>query len=109
MPAHRKKASQSDAKHVRQERVNRGSAVAGRSHSAWLWPEGRTRDLGAAGRHAEPVDGRIHRRDASSGHKDYSYVIEIDGIVIMIAAWLMNRGSGCGVIAPRLMMAVAMG
>jgi len=27
----------------------------------------------------------------------------------MIAAWLMNRGSGCGVIAPRLMMAVAMG
>ena len=107
-PAHRQKASQSDAKHVRQECVNRGSAVAGRSHSAWLWPEGWGRDLGNAGRHGEPVGGRIPRRDAFSCHKDQSVATQIDGIVIMIAGRLLNRGSGCGMIAPRLMIAVAM-
>ena len=48
------------------------------------------------------------RRDAFSGHKGQSVVIEIDGIVIMIAGWLMNWGSSCQIIARLLMMAVAM-
>jgi hypothetical protein len=48
------------------------------------------------------------RRHAFSGHKDQSVVIEIDGIVIMIAGRIMNRGSGCEMIARLLMMAVVM-
>lgn len=108
VPAHRKKASQSDAKHVRQEGVNRGGGVAGRSHSARLWPEDRGPDPRAAGRRRDPIGGRMPRRHAFSGHKDQSIVIEIDGIVIMIAGRIMNRGSGCEMIARLLMMAVVM-
>jgi len=108
MPAQREKASQSDAKHVRQERMNRRSGIAGRSHSARLWPDDRRHLPGNTGRRREPVGGLARQPDSFCGHGDQFVAIEIQGIVIMTGSSPMNRGSGREMIAHLHRMAVVM-
>jgi len=84
VPAHRKKASRSNAKHVRQERVDRGDAIAGWSNKAGLRPENWCRDVGVEGRQGKPAALRMPRRWWTACHEDRAIVVEIDDVSIMI-------------------------
>jgi len=108
VPAHRKKASRSNAKHVRQERVDRGNSIAGRSNTSRLRPENRCRDLGVEGRQAKPAGRRMPRRCRTACHEDRAIVVEIDGVSIMIWRWLVDRGAAGEMIGCLIVMGVAM-
>jgi len=103
VPAHRKKASRSNAKHVRQERLNRRAAFARRANAARLPSRDHRRLFAAAGWQREPLGCRLPRQRRPDGPEDQFALAEIDDIVIVIRGPFMDRAFARAII-PRLVM-----